>query len=305
MRGCIPIAGAVMMITAPAFAHEGSRIWINSFDGKIVTLKADDDSEPTIYTPSRIFEGELGNFSGIFQTDFPGYEVVQSGVNVGSGTTFGFNIAGPLLVYDTTLDLFRSTQSKYGPPLPGPVPQMAVSLDVEFRETSHRKVPGFNFFTYTGTGAHGHVAYTMLPVDPPFNPPAGVYALPMTLTSSSLLESDPYFILLGKGVSPGSALFNEAHEVMQAMLDLPGDTNFDGVVNATDLTAMAQHWQGTGTWADGDLNFDSIVDVRDLMILANHWFQGSANLATTPISIPEPGAGIVLALLPILSRRRW
>ncbi len=52
----------------------------------------------------------------------------------------------------------------------------------------------------------------------------------------------------------------------------PGDINGDGVVNAIDLSILANNWGGSSrTRAQGDLNGDTAVNAIDLSILANNW----------------------------------
>src|SRR5215470_590905 len=118
----IALAVAALSSAAPVQAHEGPRIWIGNFNGQIITYTSDNDLNPTIYTPSRIFTADLEAVLGIYTTDFPGYEVRQSGGNVAAGTTFGFNITGPLLYFDEATQTFVTTQAEFGPPQPGPVP---------------------------------------------------------------------------------------------------------------------------------------------------------------------------------------
>lgn len=96
-----------------------------------------------------------------------------------------------------------------------------------------------------------------------------------------------------------------------------GDTNFDGVVDITDLGNLATNWQSTGTWTGGDFNHDGIIDITDLGLLATNWQAGagaalglSFDQALTSLGmpsgvVPEPaGAVVVLALPPLMARRR-
>jgi hypothetical protein len=95
-----------------------------------------------------------------------------------------------------------------------------------------------------------------------------------------------------------------------------GDANLDGKVNATDLGALATHWQQTGAvWTGGDFNYDGSVDIRDLYLLAHNWKQGvGAPLGTSldqvlasfglpDVSVPEPAmAGMLIPML-LMTRR--
>jgi hypothetical protein len=78
---------------------------------------------------------------------------------------------------------------------------------------------------------------------------------------------------------------------------LPGDTNLDGVVNATDLTNM-EHGIG---W--NDLNYDGVVNADDWSL-----FQLGAAYGTPPaVTVPEPGVALVMVgagMLGMSMRRR-
>lgn len=92
---------------------------------------------------------------------------------------------------------------------------------------------------------------------------------------------------------------------------LRGDVNFDGIVDITDLGALATNWQAAGVWTSGDSDYNGIVDISDLGMLASNWQQQTslsdalAALGLPASAVPEPGAVLAL-LLPgaILSRRR-
>ena len=64
---------------------------------------------------------------------------------------------------------------------------------------------------------------------------------------------------------------------------LLGDANLDGAVNAADLNAMGQNWQGhPNAWQQGDFTTDGTVDGRDLEELAQNW----------QVSIPFPATAV-------------
>ncbi len=65
---------------------------------------------------------------------------------------------------------------------------------------------------------------------------------------------------------------------------LPGDANQDGLVNISDLTSLASHWQQTSQgFLSADLNHDGQVNISDLTMLASAW------QATLPAGTPTPG----------------
>ncbi|MBN1909082.1 MAG: exo-alpha-sialidase [Pirellulales bacterium] len=109
-------------------------------------------------------------------------------------------------------------------------------------------------------------------------------------------QGGQYFLLLeddGTGVATVPGL-------------LPGDANFDGVVNRDDAAILATNWLHSGNvnWTHGDFNGDHIVDDLDASILAAHWLA-----AAEGNSVPEPSTWILLAaaaasLLAFPRRRR-
>jgi predicted outer membrane repeat protein len=69
----------------------------------------------------------------------------------------------------------------------------------------------------------------------------------------------------------------------------PGDTNFDGTVNLTDLLTLLNNYGETGKgWTQGDFNFDGTVNLTDLLALLNNYGE-SAN----DNSIAAPAAAVV------------
>ncbi len=100
-------------------------------------------------------------------------------------------------------------------------------------------------------------------------------------------------------------------------LRLPGDANFDGLVDISDLGILATNWQTSPPdgWHGGDFTFDGIVDISDLGLLATNWqtsvgspsgsfAEGLAQVGLPPISVPEPAAAMAVAAAMLLRRRR-
>lgn len=303
------IFGASILVAAPAFAHDGARVWVDVVGNKVVTLTSNNDLTPAIYTTNRIFKTELLNLFDVYTTEFPGYEVRRSGGHVAPDTTFGFGIPSPLMFYNAATDGYLTAKKKFGS---AQTVQMAVSLGAELRFTSDLPVSGFDFFEYTQPGDHSHMAYTMAGNGEALDGPTGVYVLPMSLTSAGVTASDAYYILIGKGVSQESPQFELATLAARSLTAIPADTNFDGRVDAMDLGALASHWQRSTNWSGGDFNFDGIADIFDLHILASHWdgaatFAASLSGANLPLpSVPEPSGMSILGLLmmKILGQRR-
>lgn len=97
-----------------------------------------------------------------------------------------------------------------------------------------------------------------------------------------------------------------------------GDANLDGLVNVSDLGALATNWQtSNAVWTSGDFNYDGFVDVTDLGLLATNWqagVSGSSNsislesaLASVGlggVNVPEPVVGGLLGFVPMFIRFR-
>ena len=81
-----------------------------------------------------------------------------------------------------------------------------------------------------------------------------------------------------------------------------GDVNLDGLVNTTDLAALADNFGTTGRgWAGGDLNGDGIISTTDLTIMAaNFGFSAASD------NIPEPAtlSLLMIGAAAFLGRKR-
>jgi len=88
------------------------------------------------------------------------------------------------------------------------------------------------------------------------------------------------------------------------LIVVPGDTNFDGTVDFTDLLTLAQHYNSTtAEWATGDFTGDRHVAFNDLLLLAQHYGQNEIPAASP---VPEPTTLLLLGLgsIATLKRRR-
>ena len=90
-----------------------------------------------------------------------------------------------------------------------------------------------------------------------------------------------------------------------ATLNIPGDTNGDDIVDATDVSVLADNWgkDVSGGASMGDFNDDGRVNAADASILAANW--GDHTEASLN-AVPEPSTLVLLLLaMPwILARRR-
>ncbi len=220
-----------VMLTSTAWAHDGPRVWVDQAGGRVVTLTSNNDLSPSVYTPSRLFEGQFGydSFNGSL-TEFPGFEAPRGTEHhLANNTSFGFNITRPALFYDTTTQTFLTTQDLFGSS--GVVPQIGLGLGFELFKTADGPVSGTNLLQFNATGdmsneAHSHFDIAELGNGNTVSPgPAGIYALALELTSPTLATSEEFFILFGTAGSqtaPGSPLFSEAKQVaLQTLVPEP------------------------------------------------------------------------------------
>jgi len=95
-------------------------------------------------------------------------------------------------------------------------------------------------------------------------------------------------------------------DYLQALLK--GDANNDGVVDASDLTAIKNNFGGSGTddgTLIGDANDDGVIDASDLTAIKNNFGESLANGATAN-AVPAPASVALLGLggMMLLPRRR-
>ena len=113
----------------------------------------------------------------------------------------------------------------------------------------------------------------------------------------------------GDGAYAGLASVRFYGESVYVPPVIPGDTNGDLIVDATDSKVLAFNW-GTqvtpGDVAKGDFNGDGWVDARDAAIMAAHWGDHTGGEATAPTAVPEPSslALLVVGLAALLAIRR-
>lgn len=101
---------------------------------------------------------------------------------------------------------------------------------------------------------------------------------------------------------------------IDARVFLPGDANFDGNVNALDLSIVANNWLAnvSGGVSEGDFNADTMVNALDLSILGANWETSAAggevsfNNATSAVGlgVPEPSSMLLLGAGSLLLIRR-
>jgi Dockerin type I domain/PEP-CTERM motif len=88
-----------------------------------------------------------------------------------------------------------------------------------------------------------------------------------------------------------------AYNLVAAANLVPGDSNFDGIVNGQDIAAVASHWLSTNAYklGTGDVTGDGIVNGQDIAMIASHWLATTPGLPSqflAPIQDPNnPGGG--------------
>lgn len=82
---------------------------------------------------------------------------------------------------------------------------------------------------------------------------------------------------------------------------LPGDANLDGLVDRTDLNALALNWQSdVAKWSAGDFTVNGKVDSADLNKIGLNWLQISRAAVPEPSGVPQ----LILAVAALAIRHR-
>ncbi|MAE62089.1 MAG: hypothetical protein CMJ49_12115 [Planctomycetaceae bacterium] len=128
----------------------------------------------------------------------------------------------------------------------------------------------------------------------------------------------------------GMALLAYYDWLVDNVFVLPGDVNFDGVVDIGDLAKVGSNFMNPEAmqWRDGDLNGDGVVDVADMGLVGGHYgdtadytlfaagaaeaSDGSGGEADDPefhpmqpsSNVPGPPAAMGLSLLGLMAGRR-
>ncbi len=96
-----------------------------------------------------------------------------------------------------------------------------------------------------------------------------------------------------------------------------GDTNLDGIVNFTDLLALARNYNQPGNWIQGDADYDGNIGFTDLLALARNYGQSlpsphtllthnhlthafHSDFIRALAIVPEPATLLLIAAAPIL-----
>lgn len=92
----------------------------------------------------------------------------------------------------------------------------------------------------------------------------------------------------------------------RAGLLTPGDATLDGVVDFSDLLALARNFASQNAdWVDGDFDNDNVVGFSDVLTIATHYGPNTfADFTLALAVVPEPAAGLLLIGSMVGIRRR-
>ena len=159
-----------------------------------------------------------------------------------------------------------------------------VMADVDF-VSGTGDVPPAYFDRSTGAGITVNCAF----VNPPFGlgslQPGQTSDLLVVHTNSQVFAASTALVSDGSGITVGT----------YATPALPGDVNFDGVVNGLDISLISSHWLQSGNNLPGDANFDGVVNGLDISLISSHWLQSAASGAGAA-SVPEPSTMVLVGL---------
>lgn len=90
-----------------------------------------------------------------------------------------------------------------------------------------------------------------------------------------------------QGLNPNSSMAlvpTQSSTGLTLRATLPGDANFDDIVNYDDFAILSNHFGAIGMdWEDGDFNFDTIVNFVDFVSIANNF-----GVSASPLAQPNP-----------------
>lgn len=132
-------------------------------------------------------------------------------------------------------------------------------------------------------------------------PVDGIYLWALQVHMPGLQASLPFYMVFGTPGSSVAALDAAALPWVQAQLDLPGDFNGDGRVDAADYTSWRDTLGQTGSGLAADGNGDQVVDAEDLKVWKQNFGQAaalqiavSAAMGGEASVVPEPGTLLTL-----------
>jgi hypothetical protein len=110
-------------------------------------------------------------------------------------------------------------------------------------------------------------------------------------------------VLNDAGIVAYRATFTDnSQAILTTRVPVAGDTNYDGIVDTSDLKSLRAHYAHPGTRADGDFNSDGIVNFADFQLLERNLGRRPPPLAASdtadvsPASVPEPAVPCAVIL---------
>jgi hypothetical protein len=184
-------------------------------------------------------------------------------------------------------DIRWGTNIISGPPLPA-----GVDANSEMAFTTAFDLNGTTYEAQGTPGDSGGAVFHE-------NPLSGQWALSGVMFQVALLPGQPWGTSIFGDSTQSADLSYYRTEIFQTMA-LPGDVNFDGIVNSQDLALVTSNWLKQGTGANdpaGDANHDGIVNSQDLALIDSILYSNKDGGALVA-RVPEPPASM-LALVAI------
>jgi hypothetical protein len=126
------------------------------------------------------------------------------------------------------------------------------------------------------------------------SPADGIYLWALQVRMPGLQTSLPFFMVFGTPGSSVAALDNAAVPWVQEQVDLAGDFNGDGRVDAADYSTWRDTLAQTGSGLAADGNGDQVVDAGDFTLWKQHYGE-AAELRIAPGLV---GGGAVAGVVP-------
>ena len=168
----------------------------------------------------------------------------------------------------------RLDVGQYRLSIPGETPDTGMLiLTTSFEATNGFVAPDDNFLTYESDGA-GRFLINSLDLDGTLSP---------DLQDTQFVWA---FISFTDPIS------------MAPPPPIPGDVNFDGLVNIFDINLVSSHWSETGPTADA--NDDGIVNIFDINLISANWTAPGGGTA-----VPEPSTLALLLPAGLLGLGAW